>query len=123
MFGITHEVAVRNIKILAAFKDDLGGSIAVHKDISVNSGSEFRDITTLEKLFPHQVDKAKVINIIHQVSSYHLDPIEEEARKSVLDEMIIRGNHKSSHSVLNSVGLYKSISKEIDHGRALLLTI
>ena len=37
--------------------------------------------------------------------------------------MILRGNHKSSHSELNSAALDKSISKEIDHGWALPITI
>ena len=37
--------------------------------------------------------------------------------------MILRGNHKSSHSVLNSADIDKAISKEIDHGWALPLTI
>ena len=37
--------------------------------------------------------------------------------------MILRGNHKSSHSVINSAALDKSISKKIDHGWALPLTI
>ena len=37
--------------------------------------------------------------------------------------MILRGNHKSSQSVLNAAALNKAISKEIDHGWALPLTI
>ena len=37
--------------------------------------------------------------------------------------MILRGNHKSSQSVLNAAALNKSISKEIDHGWVLPLTI
>ena len=37
--------------------------------------------------------------------------------------MILRGNHKSSQSVLNTAALNKSINKEIDHGWALPLTI
>ena len=37
--------------------------------------------------------------------------------------MILRGNHKSSHSVLNSAVLDKDTSKDIDHGWALTLTI
>ena len=37
--------------------------------------------------------------------------------------MILRGNHKSSQSVLNVAVLNKTISKEIDHGWALPLTI
>ena len=36
--------------------------------------------------------------------------------------MILRGNHKSSQSVLNAAALNKYISKEIDHGWALPLT-
>ena len=37
--------------------------------------------------------------------------------------MILRGNHKSSHSELNSDTLEKSIRKDIDHVWSLLLTI
>ena len=46
-FKRTHEAAVRNIKILAALKGDLGAAIAAHKDSPVNYGSEFRDTTAL----------------------------------------------------------------------------
>ena len=35
-FKITHEAAVRNIKILAAFKGDFGAAIAAHTDSPVN---------------------------------------------------------------------------------------
>ena len=34
----THEAAVRNNKILAAIKGDLGAAIAAHKDSPVNCG-------------------------------------------------------------------------------------
>ena len=44
-FKRTHEAAVRNNKIMAAFKGDLGAAIAAHKDSPVNYGSEFRDTT------------------------------------------------------------------------------
>ena len=37
--------------------------------------------------------------------------------------MILRGNHKSSHPEMNSSALVKSISKDIDHGWELPLTI
>ena len=77
----------------------------------------------LKKIFLHDEDKNKVINIIQQGYYCHLDPIEEEKRKSDLDEMIIRGKHKSSHSVLNSISLDKSISKDIEYGWAFPLTI
>ena len=110
-FKRTHEAAVRNSKIMAAFKGDLGAAIAAHKDSPVNYGSEFRNTTALEKLFLHHKDKTKIINIIQQGYRYHLNPIKEETRKSDLDVMIIRVNHKSSHSVLNSAALEKSISK------------
>ena len=60
----THEAAVRNSKILAAFKGDLGAAIADHKDIPVNCRSEFRDTTALAQIFLHHEDKTKIINII-----------------------------------------------------------
>ena len=37
--------------------------------------------------------------------------------------MILRGNHKYSQSVLNAAAQKKAISKDIDHGWALPLTI
>ena len=77
----------------------------------------------LEKLFLHHEDKTKIISIIQNGSRYHLDPIEEETRKSDLDAMILRRNHKSSQSLLNAAALDKAISKEIDHGWALYLKI
>ena len=122
-FKRTHEEAVMNRKILVTFKGDSGAAIAAHKDIPVNYGSEFCDTTSLAKLFLHHEHRTKIINIIQHGSSYHLDPIEEETRKLDLDAMILRGNHKSSQSVLNTAALNKATSKEIDHGLALPLTI
>ena len=49
----THEAAVRNSKILAASKGDLGAAITAHNESPVNYGSEFRDTTALAKLFLH----------------------------------------------------------------------
>ena len=54
---------------------------------------------------------------------YHLSPIEEATRKSDLEYIILRGNHKSAKSVLNSEALEKAIDKEVEHGWAFPLTI
>ena len=94
-----------------------------HKDSPANYGSELRDTTALAQLFLHHEDKKKIININEHGSRYHLDTIEQETRKSDLSAMILMGNHKSPQSVLNAAALNKAISKEIDHGRALTLTI
>ena len=94
-FKRTHEAEVRKIKILAAFKGDLGAAIAAHKYSPVNYGSEFCDTTALSKLFLHHEGKNKIINIIKHGSCYHLNPIKEEKRKSDIDTTIIMGNHKS----------------------------
>ena len=83
LFRRTHEATVRNSKILAAFKYDLGAAIVAHKEIPVNYGSEFRDITSLAKLFLHNEDKTKIINIIQKGFRYHLDPIKEEKRNHI----------------------------------------
>ena len=79
-FRKTHEAAVRNRKILVAFKGGLGAALTAHKDSPVDYGSEFCNITSLEELFLHHEDKTKIINIIQQGSRYHLDPIKEETR-------------------------------------------
>ena len=55
-FRITHEVVVRNIKILAEFNGDLGAAIAAQKDSPVNYGSELRDTAALENLLLYHED-------------------------------------------------------------------
>ena len=110
-FKRTHEAEVRNGKILAAFNGDLGAAIVAQKYSPVNYGSEFRGSAALEKLLFYHEDRTKIINIIQKGSCYHLDTIEEETRKSDLDAMILKENHKSSHSELNSSALDKAISK------------
>ena len=40
-----------------------------------------------------------------------------------MEAMILRGNHKSPHSKMNSDALDKSIRKDIDHGWALPFTV
>ena len=47
LFRRKHEAEVRNSKILAAFKVDLGAAIVAHKDSSVKYRSEFYDIFSL----------------------------------------------------------------------------
>ena len=90
LFRRTHEAAVRNSKILTVFKGDLGAAIVAHKDSPFKYGSEFRDMTSLEKIFLHHEEKTKIINIIQQGYCYHLNPIKEETIKSDLDAMIRR---------------------------------
>ena len=109
-FRRTDDAAVSNSIIIAAFKGDLGASNEAQKESPVNYGLEFHDIAFLEKLFLHHEEKTNIINIIQHGSSYHINPIEEETRKSDLDAMLIRGNHKSSYSVLNSSDLDKAVS-------------
>ena len=70
----------------------------------------------LTKLFFYNKDRDKIIKIILKGSHYDLYAVEEETRKSDIDTMILRGNHKPSHSELNSDVLDKAISKEINHG-------
>ena len=67
-FRRTHEAAVSNRKILAAFKGDLGAAIATHEDSPVTYGMEFCYIVSSAKLFLHHEDKTKIINIIQQGS-------------------------------------------------------
>ena len=122
-FRRTHDAAVRNRKILAAFNVDLGAEIAAQKDSPVNYGSEFRNTADLTKLFFYHEYRAKIVNIIQQGSCYHLDPIEEETQKSDLDTMILRGVYKSYDSELNSYVLDRAIIKVIDHRWALPITI
>ena len=120
---LVQEAVVSDRKILAAFNGALGTEIATQKGIPLNCRTEFRDTADLSKLFHYHKDKIKIINIIQQGSCYHLDPIEEETQKSDLDAMLLRGNHKLTHSETNPDGLGKAIGKDINHRWALPLTI
>ena len=53
LFSKTHEAAVRNRKILSAFKGELDAAIAAQKDIPENYRYEFRDIASSAKLLLH----------------------------------------------------------------------
>ena len=123
MFKRTNKAAVGISKILAEFNGDLGIAFAAQKDSPLKYGSELRDTSDLSKLFYYHKDKINIINIIQQGYRYHLDPTKEETQKFDLDAIILRGNHKSSHSEINSAALEKSISKEIYHRWVLPLTI
>ena len=63
-FRRTHDVAFMNIKILAAFKGDLGAAIVAQKNSPLNYGSEFRDTVALSTIFFYHEDRTNIINII-----------------------------------------------------------
>ena len=62
-------------KYLRQLNGDLDTAIAAQKDSPVIYRSQFRDISSLAKLFLHHEDKTNIINIIQQGSRYHLDTI------------------------------------------------
>ena len=103
-FKCTRGEALHNRNSLAPFNGDLGDYMKAHQGIPLDCGSEFRDPTGIAKLFIHYEDKEKIIDIIQKVAPYHLLPIEEITRRSDLDAMILRGNHKSAKSNLNCEG-------------------
>ena len=115
-FRIAHEAAVSNSKILVLFNGYLGAAIEAQKVSPLKHGSELRDTADLSKLLYYHKYNINTINIIQQGSSYHLYPIEEETQKSDLEVIIVRENHKSSYSEINSSSLEYIINKEIDHG-------
>ena len=122
-FKRTQEAAVHNSSILSSFGGKLGESIEAQKGIPLDCGSEFRDITGILKLFSHHEDKYIIVNIIQKGSRYHLSPIEEATRKSVLEAMLLRGCHKSEKSCLNMAALEKAMYKEVEHRWVFLLTM
>ena len=64
LFRKTHEAVVRNRKILAAFKGELGAAIAAQKYNPFNYGTALRVIASLAKLFLRHEEKTNIINII-----------------------------------------------------------
>ena len=73
------------------FNGNLGVAMEDQKEIPLDYGSEFRDITRIRNLFSHNEDKDRIVEIFQKGSCYHLSPIEEATRKSDLEAMILKG--------------------------------
>ena len=63
------------------------------------------------------------MDIIQEGLRYNLSKIEEAVRKSDLEAMLLRGNHKSEKSDLNVAALETVTDKEMKQGWVLTLTI
>ena len=50
-----------------------------------------------------------------------MTPKEEDTRKTELEAMILRVNHKSEMFTLNAAALYQEMDKEVQHGFSLPL--
>ena len=71
------------------------------KGSPLDYGSEFHNISGITKLLIHREDKDRIVYITQKGSRYHLSPKEEATRKTDLEAMILRGNHKVDKSGLN----------------------
>ena len=104
-FKITQEAARQNSKIVSAVNGNLGAAMGAQNVISLEHGSEFRNITGIKNLLGHHEEKDRIVEIIQKYFGYHLSQIEKATRKSNLEDIILRGNHKSVNSALNSADL------------------
>ena len=120
-FKRTYEATWNNSQILAAFNGNLGAAIETQKGSPIYYGSEIWDITGIDNLFHYHEDKERIFEIIQRGSRYHLSPIEDTTMKLDLEDMLLRGSHKSARSALNASSMKKEIYKEVEHGWLIML--
>ena len=106
-FNRTHEAVFQNSSLLADFDGKLDVEMESQKESPLYYGSEFRDITGIIKLFSHDEEKYRIVDIIQKGSRYHISPIKEATSKSYMEAMLLRSNHKSEKSGLNAEVLEK----------------
>jgi len=102
---------------------DLGKFIDQNPGSTISYGSELRPINQLEPLLCHHHSferfKSNYINGI----DYPIEPLDDEARISMLAKSIDRGNHKSALSDEERPHVTKLMSQDVELGYGIPLTV
>jgi hypothetical protein len=77
-------------------------------------GSEFRDVSVLEKLLSRHPSWAKLSVILKKGSAWPVAQLDEETRLTRIDDHIARGNHKSASTYASE--LMSKIEDEVKQG-------
>ena len=116
-FEMTEEAARRNFCILARHRKNLGKAIKRQCNSPIGYGSEFRAPETLAQIFSSHPNWTRMEKILREGSSWPLEELDSDAKKSDLEEALRFGNHKGAEN--NPELLQKLIAKDVKHGYAL----
>ena len=117
-FEYTIDAVANNSNLLAEVEYDLGKFIDQHPDSTISYGSELRPLDQLESLLSlshHPSFERLKQNHAHGID-YPLEPLSEEARLTMLENLIERGNHKSALSEEERPHVTKLMAQDIELG-------
>jgi hypothetical protein len=80
-------------------------------------GSEFKTLDVLKAIYGRHPVWERMASLLEDGSTWPLDPIDEELRKSDLREALEFGNHKGAKQNPNL--LLELVSKDVEHGYAV----
>ena len=116
-FDNTAEAAKHNAKWLKHYKWDFTHALTKQKGTMMEPGSEFRHHSILKPLWESHPHWEKLKEIVTKGVNYPLETITEKDRKTDLDHMIQRGNHKSAQTPsANASTLISNYQKEVENG-------
>ena len=122
-FENTREAAKHNTKLLKNSRYDFVRAMKKEVGTIMEPGSEFRSHTILAPLFAQHQHWPAMREIISKGVQYNLEDISEEERKTDLEYMLKRGNHKSASDPENEPTLIQNYKKEVLHGWMLPVTL
>ena len=113
-----------NTKILKSYQYDYGKVVAARPGTYLTPGTEFRNLTVLQKIWGPRQNWTRLRNILSKGIEYPLITEQsDDERLSDLRAMVARGNHKSAQKPANLIALRKNIEKEIQHQYLIPTTV
>ena len=116
-FNMSMEAAERNYLLLKKYDGSLEAAIRAQGDSPLSMGSEFRPPEVLQAIYGGHPIWERMVSLLKNGSTWPLDPIDEELRKSDLHEALEFGNHKGAKQ--NPELLLELVSKDVKHGYAV----
>ena len=118
-FDVNKEAAQYNLELLRKNNYDLTKLCNIQDRSSTSYGSEFKDITVLEKLFYQHPRWQKLKSQLTSGVDFNLKDLDDDIRREDVRQAFARGNHKSASK--NEEFLEKALEKEILKGWNLIL--
>lgn len=95
---MTKQAAIHNASIISKYNNDITRVIAAYPNSHISYGSEFKCPDILQHPLKDSPFWPEVNNSLRKGATYPLEKISNKKRKLDLEDVIIRGNHKSAKS-------------------------
>ena len=120
-FKLDKESAQKNWEVFEKYNLDIQKAIEGQSHSPMKYGSEFREVSVLEPLLKHHPNWSKLRAILTRGSSWVLEELDEEKRKSDVQDAIEFGNHKGAAEQPEK--LKELILKDVEYGYAMVIPL